>query len=306
MKYIYIRLGIICMFCALVSCGGDKEAGYLTISLNEVELDIAGDEVRVEVLSNERLIQSAQSGNWVNIDRDAEYFVISAGSNPTRTPRKASIYIVAGDKYGIITVSQPGSLREVGEPYPDAENPVGIIYKLTDGGRHGKVVSLDQGPNTTWGESNQTNPGARDMWDGKKNTRHMIETYRDAGNFETAYGAFARVYAKNGGNLDGDWYLPSFYELMEMYFIMTGNVFTEPETDPVRTERIDHDRDVRNQFNAWITEHGGVAFAFATTSIWTSTEYDATRGRSYTFYSVATAAYHTKTLPRIVRPVMSF
>ena len=122
----------------------EKDDSYLELSETEIQLDAAGAEQYIQVNTNAITWQISSSSDWVIAERDSCFLVIKAESNQVRSERNAKIVIVADNKYVRINVSQAASTRAVGEPYPDETNPIGIIYKVLDGGKHGKILSFDE------------------------------------------------------------------------------------------------------------------------------------------------------------------
>lgn len=119
----------------------------------------------------------------------------------------------------------------VGDYYPDPNvdlsNPAekakikGIVYWLnpSSGGKHGKVVSLNETTNTRWANTNAIT-GAGDASNGLVN---MQTIYTLTNNF-TNYPAFAWVHSLNNISEDyhtpnavGVWYLPAKDELLMLY-----------------------------------------------------------------------------------------
>jgi hypothetical protein len=262
----------------LISCKEEENGKYLEVSANEISLDAAGTEQQITVQTNEFIWQLTGETDWVKIDRDSCFLLISAPSNPTRSPRTAKVVIVAGDRFERLLITQAGSSRMVGDPYPNEENPTGIIYKMTSGGEHGKVISLDYLTTALWGPTDElNNPGARSYSDGKSNTRYLIEAHKDQPDFETTHPIFSWIYEKNGRNLDGGWYLPSYYELRELQALLTGATFDIPATAPsIINQAVSHNIQVREQFNFWIRDWGGTPVEYGVI-YWSSTEYSVTQ-----------------------------
>ena len=106
------------------------------------------------------------TGTCLPFNLGCTHVTVYPESNQVRSERNAKIVIVADNKYVRINVSQAASTRAVGEPYPDETNPIGIIYKVLDGGKHGKILSFDEF-NGKWGLNSNT--GIRSLEDGKSN-----------------------------------------------------------------------------------------------------------------------------------------
>jgi hypothetical protein len=281
MKYL---LFIITLAITAISC--DSEKSTLTISSSAVALDGAGRPQRVVVHTNEPIWEVISEDAWPIIERDSFDVIITAASNPTRTPRSARLYIAAGNRFERVSVTQEGSLHVFGEPYPDAENPIGIIYKVSDGGEHGVIISLDQLSATTWGPEGTTHETS--FTDGKASTRNIIAAHSSDPNFAIDYPAFAWVREKNGGNLDGEWYIPSFWETFEMYNFFVGNVaYVIPGGNPpgmqMNLPRPAHNLTLRDEFNNNIIAAGGDAINYAASMYWTSSESTAAQAAAVSF-----------------------
>ena len=99
---------------------------------------------------------------------------------------------------------------QVGDYY-NKNGKEGVVFEVSDDGRHGKIVSLDQtkapwDPRVEWNGSemiNGTKTGANSKSDGKANT-DLIMSRKDSKNFK------AFVWCRNKGE---DWYLPAKDEL---------------------------------------------------------------------------------------------
>ena len=268
-----------------VSCS-DKNEGFLDLSIREINLNAGGTQQSVTVQTGNPLWYFSKETTWIIVERDGDILRIGAKANPTRNSRSANVVITSGDRYDRIIITQAGSSRAVGEPYPDAVNPIGIIYKMIDG-EHGKVFSLDEKNDCAWASITGANETIRGYHDGKGNTRYMIDTYGSAPNFETLYPAFAWILEKNEGDPTGRWYIPAYYELVEMYYILTGNDYTIPETPPVGTlgVSIAHYFKAKEQFNFSLSTYGGTLFTYEGIYYWSSTEHNNNQARGVQFSS---------------------
>lgn len=109
-----------------------------------------------------------------------------------------------------------GTLYEIGDYYPDKETAIGVVCMLTglisdNKSIHGKIISLDQGVGY-WGKYG-VETGAYDAYNGRNNTEKVLKAY--AGHEK--YAAFNWVYAKNGNQINGIWYLPAAQELLYIF-----------------------------------------------------------------------------------------
>lgn len=125
----------------------------------------------------------------------------------------------------------------IGDPYPDATNPIGVVFWLDEKdptydsankkGLKGKIVSLDE-PVANWNggtneagklkwSTEQVTTGATSTSDGAANTLKITQT---ANYSSTVYPAVAWCVAKNTGGVTG-WYLPAKDELLTLYYVIT-------------------------------------------------------------------------------------
>lgn len=105
-------------------------------------------------------------------------------------------------------------IYSVGDVYPYKGTPVGVVYEISNAGKHGKIVSLDEGV-AYWGAIN-TVTNATSGSDGLTNMKTVFE-YN--GNSFANYDVFSWVNVKNSaGTIYNSgatkiWYIPSFDEL---------------------------------------------------------------------------------------------
>ena len=293
----------------LVSCNDDDNSS-LYLSVREINLNAGGTQQSVTVQTNTPIWHFSKGAAWVIVERDEDILRIGATANPTRNSRSANVVITSNGQYERIVITQAGSSRAVGEPYPDAANPIGIIYKMIDG-EHGKVFSLNEAY-CAWASVRGANETIRGFHDGKGNTRYIINTYGGDPDFETLYPAFAWILDKNEGDPAGKWYIPAHYEMVEMYHVLTGNAYTIPATPPTSTGGINltHDFKTREQFNFCITTYGGIPFTYEETYYYlTSTEHNDSNVRAVSFtagYSFGSTNSKTSATDSAVRAILEF
>lgn len=136
----------------------------------------------------------------------------------------------------------PDGPYEIGDCY-DHEGIRGIVYKVTDDGMHGMLVSLDEHTGLAWSEI-VADTGAADLYDGRKNgerIRAIEEWYK-------YYPAFKWCADHNKKGDDG-WYLPAYMELKELYAGFNGG-----ETRKNKTARDEFNRRLRDNRGTIITE----------------------------------------------------
>lgn len=121
-----------------------------------------------------------------------------------------------------------GKTYAIGDYWPDEENAEGIVFSISDGGLHGKVISIYEKNTDQWGPiKDEEEAGIEGMRvspeDSKLVTQSIIETYKDTDTFADDYPGFAWIYTDmNNGKVDGPWYVPSRSELYEWVAAMSG------------------------------------------------------------------------------------
>ena len=120
-----------------------------------------------------------------------------------------------------------GKTYAIGDYWPDEENAEGIVFYVTDGGLHGKVISIYE-KNAKWGpQISEAQAGVAGMReepeDGKLITKSLIEKYKDTDTFATDYPCFEWIYnTMNKGDINGPWYAPVRQEVAEWAVVMSG------------------------------------------------------------------------------------
>ncbi len=107
------------------------------------------------------------------------------------------------------TEPETGKTYAVGDYY-NVDGVQGIVYKITDGGKHGMIISMDQGANLAWSSVNSAT-GATHATNGANNmtTIKNLEAEMDS------YPVFKWCKNKNTGSITG-WYLPSKNETLDI------------------------------------------------------------------------------------------
>jgi serine/threonine protein kinase len=147
----------------------------------------------------------------------------------------------------------------------------GVVFEVSDGGRHGKIVSLDE-TDAPWDscayeDATGTKTGANSMSDGKANTDKIMNR-SDSEYFE------AFVWCRKKGK---DWYLPAREELKTIY-------------------------NNKSAINSTLAEHGGTELS---KWYWSSTEYDEFCAW-YVFMSDCDTYDRIKDVSNYVRAVSAF
>lgn len=175
----------------------------------------------------------------------------------------------------------PAAVYAVGDLYPDAEHAEGVVYEVTEDGKHGKVVSLDEYKHR-WGsypkvEATDGVPEAVNADDGSKATRNLIAIRHTAGNFATDYAIFHWLHtAKNGSDAEGAWYLPARNELRALLAAASGLIYADIAdawTDDAAMPQLAATQSARDAFNAILTGAGGTKLNLWGT-YWSATEID--------------------------------
>lgn len=191
----------------------------------------------------------------------------------------------------------------IGDPYPDAENAIGVVYAVSEDGKHGMVVSKDQ-ITAAWSPyTDITN--ATDSSDGVTN-RNTIERLDD---WTNRYPAF-----KGCKDMGPGWYLPSKNELKALYagqlnlkWVASGaNAANGEVNDWADNEWFPGDFnqsiEVGKDFDQQLESIGGASLSNLT---WSSTEKGETFGWTVDFLTGKTEA-RRKVLDIGVRCVRAF
>ena len=294
-KLIYLLLTL-CLG-SVIACNDDKEE-TLDLSATTVTLEASGEPQKVEVFTDNpqwRIVASKNS--WITTDRDSCYVIVGAEPNPTKSERTERVIVVSRKTPGFLMVTQKASTRAIGDPYPDAIHPIGIIYKVTHGGEHGLIMSLDMFEGE-WGVPDVLEK-VQSETDGKNNTLSVIHNHKDAPDFAEKYPIFHWIYnTKNSNNPDGEWYLPSYQELQELYFAATG----------CKQLAGTHNITWRNQFDAMVKAVGGTPFVYDNNMhLWASSEMTAQNAYQVLFKTnEKSMPYTSKTTKRWVRAIRAF
>lgn len=114
----------------------------------------------------------------------------------------------------------PNHVYTAGDYYPYKGFPIlGVVFETSNGGKNGKIVSLDEAINVSWGNPAVDEQVAgvgniREINDGQAGTKNLIVKRKDQSDFATTYGAFNWIYqTKNNGDVNGMWYMPANNEL---------------------------------------------------------------------------------------------
>ena len=160
----------------------------------------------------------------------------------------------------------------------------GVVFAISDEGRHGLIVSLDE-TTAAW-STEQVRTAAVSDSDGAAN-QAAIESIAD---WQTKYPAFAWCDAKNV-NGASNWFLPAYDQLRELY-----NTWSS----------------AKSNFNKALTDSGGMAIAPTSAEdeyYWSSTDDESSSGGVYAvafMFRQGVADFPFKTDHEKVRAVHAF
>lgn len=146
---------------------------------------------------------------------------------------------------------------KVGDLYDDGSLK-GVIVDVTEDGRHGLIISLDEAPGMLAWTADKAKVGALgldDMKDGRNNMARLAEHIAAKGEQWSDYPAFEWCRSLGEG-----WYLPSIDEVLRMAVAFNGD------------NTMAYNRKARVEFNKLLSENGGkkldrMAFYFSSTEM---------------------------------------
>ena len=166
----------------------------------------------------------------------------------------------------------PEQTYQVGDLY-DRDGVQGVVYLLTDDrGTHGMMVSLTESERPWSVETVET--GANLLDNGKYNCTLI----RNRETWGAKYPAFKWCNDFNAGRYGG-WYIPSLYEMNDLYIAFNGGGGISNETSGISPCAVDAEAQAR--FNKYLTDAGGTPLSQA--DYWTSSEYGAGFAYPYDF-----------------------
>lgn len=161
--------------------------------------------------------------SWVEVvqwEYNSAVLTVTAKPNESTEARTAKIIITKEnslDKEFVIYQFGKNALTPTSAPYSVGdiyfENGVaGVVYKVTDNGMHGMIVSLNEAFCAM--ALSQWAAVATDYYDGMKN----MNAVKQVANWEEQYPAFRWCDALNTGGVSG-WYLPAIGEMQEELYV---------------------------------------------------------------------------------------
>ena len=204
----------------ITQAGKPKPSLELTSpSSASVTADGGGGEVEY-TLTNRRddvKLSANSSADWLIVKVSGDTITYTTKANPNDSSRSAKITVTYGDQSFEIVITQAGKPKQynIGDYYNE-NGKRGVVFDVWDGGRHGKIVSLDEtyvawDSRVTWdarnGSRNGTRTYADSKSDGKANTDKIM-----ARSDSDYFPAFKWCRAKGSS-----WYLPAVDELKKIY-----------------------------------------------------------------------------------------
>ena len=145
-------------------------------------------------------------------------------------------------------IENDNKVYAVGDYYNKA-GVTGIVYKISNNGKNGMIISMDQLEDGIW----QNEPFSETKATDTKNGKNNFNTIKNGGFDLNDFPSFKWCNDKNKGGITG-WYLPARDEVADITA-------------------------VRYKIERSLQKHGGTPFYFAT--MWTSTELDETHACNY-------------------------
>lgn len=135
----------------LASLNAEEVGFYLSESLTEITTSSNGMRKVVATIENKDIFAEV-----ADLKRNKKYYF------------RPYVLLDGKSYFGDIKSFMTLNAFEVGELYPDDSNPIGVVFNISDGGLHGKIVSLDQ-TTLEWQPGIATYVSANNEKDGSKN-----------------------------------------------------------------------------------------------------------------------------------------
>lgn len=186
--------------------------------------------------NGERDVFTSEGAGAASFPAETPATVSASESQPEPTPQPASAAEPALPAGTVYKTYRPGDYYE--------ENGIrGLVFSVTDDGRHGLLVSLEEAEHfTAWCTLRDPAPevGAVSNTDGSENMEAVVRLVASGGAAWSDFPAFEWCRSLGEG-----WYLPAVDELLRLAHAFNGG------------QRMVYDRKARQQFNDMLREHGG-------------------------------------------------
>lgn len=246
----------------------------LVLSTDRVTLNEAGDEVIVKVSTNAKLwgmTLPESEDKWCTVIQDDINNQIKISATPAEAGSRSVELIVEIPQTDVkvkLTIIQ-SKYYKVGDLYVVNGEPLGLVYEISDGGAHGKVVALKAHRDLNlwyrtglpYDEIHPEDPNnvgviARSETDGQEN----MKAYKQIPDWKTHYPVAAYVSDLNDENGNPGWYLPAIKEVQAMVGWIDGEVLSpDGEAGQEPSEAM---KEKRKAINQLIVDNGGNEFYF--------------------------------------------
>jgi hypothetical protein len=206
------RLSVILLVSAAAILTACKKKDTISIDIASKEVSGYGDTVVVQVKSNTTWYVTSDriwaTPSLISSKGDETVSIVIA-PNATGTRNEAVITFKAGEASAKLIIYRDAAsivAYKTGDLFPNAENPIGMVYEIIGMGMHGKIISFVEMKNIAWGSSISPTY-ATNMDDGFTN----FLTVKALNKTLDAFPAFAwcESLSKNGRI----WYLPACRDL---------------------------------------------------------------------------------------------
>ena len=245
-------------------------ASILHLTAQDLLVKRSGEQLKVSVLevtkeSVKYVRYKTKAPLYTLPTSDIEYIEYADGARDTFTNTTVPTPAVAQPQQ---VQSGDYDLYDIGSYY-NKNGVEGIVIATTDGGKHGTIISLDEG-DCAWSTIERKklkSSGCTDRIDGRQN---MIALEKFIADNNLSWSDFpAAKWCKDKGE---GWYLPALTEIWHLGTIVNGGSRQKPR------------REVRKQYNALLKECGGKALN-ALMYYYSSTEAEDFRNATYSHCS---------------------
>lgn len=235
---------------------------FVGLSVTSVVLDEQGTEQSVIVSSNSgvwRPIIPAEASEWLHYRMEGNVLYLSA--EPVESgSRSVEITVGAGETGEeapvTLTVTQ-NKLYQVWDYYVLNGEKIGIVFAVSDGGLHGKVMALKANHEVNLIYSNLRDASPL-VATNKDNGQENIRAMKEVADWKQAYPAAAWVDDQNDANGKPGWYMPAINELRTLDMMYSDGWEKTMDNEDAPENAVAS----RERLNQMITEAGGVPFVF--------------------------------------------